>query len=540
MLAPTRLCSRLRRLAGQLRGNTSGNVTLLMALGMPALIGGAGLAIDTAQWYLWKGELQYSVDQAAIAGAWARAYDNQSDNYRTRAVQEFLANEEVVSFAGTPTVALANYGGGANNSVVVRVSASRSLPFSSFLTGRAATVTVTAQASFEAGSTFTSCLLATNGTESGAVTIGGNARVTARCGIAALSTSPDSIVVNGEPNIDPGWVVSAGGIDDWFNDTDAAVHEYIKELVDPFKNLVPPNNATPRTYACTGGSTSYTAIGTQQVLVQDLTYTGTKANKVDTLTRTVTLSDTSTDYLAPAAKNTKTGAQAPSVQTVTGAVSSSTSGSGKGAVTTYTRTDRVTTSTVTIASVEQQTLPYAATMLPGTYADFDTTCDTSMASGVYVIDGGDFEVNAQYRLLGSGVMIVLKNGARIRINGGASVNLSAMTVGQLMDAGVSHADAQKLAGMLVFEDPNSSGNSGNGNNANRINGNALTTLDGKIYLPRSGITINGTAAVTSQCLMIAADTISIEGTADLESFCPPGQTETDVIATTVKAVRLVS
>jgi uncharacterized membrane protein len=61
-----------KKLAG-LTGCTSGNATLIVALGMPMLIGGAGLGVDVAQWYMWKRELQFAVDQAAIAGAWARA-----------------------------------------------------------------------------------------------------------------------------------------------------------------------------------------------------------------------------------------------------------------------------------------------------------------------------------------------------------------------------------------------------------------------------------------------------------------------------------
>lgn len=63
----------IRRKLGQLKANTSGNATLLVALGMPVLIGGSGLAVDTAEWYMWKRELQFAVDQAALAGAWARS-----------------------------------------------------------------------------------------------------------------------------------------------------------------------------------------------------------------------------------------------------------------------------------------------------------------------------------------------------------------------------------------------------------------------------------------------------------------------------------
>jgi Flp pilus assembly protein TadG len=523
---------RMQRCFAALSRARDANATLLMAVGMPVLVGGAGLAIDTAQWYQWKGELQYAVDQAAIAGAWAQANNPGGTTYRSRALEEFAANQQVVTFAGTPTVALANFRDGSNNSVIVTATAAKSLPFSGFLTGSGVSITVRAQATYKAGATYTSCILAVNETESGAVTIGGNATVTARCGIAALSTSANAITVNGNPTVDPGWVIAAGGIDDWFTaNTDASINEYVSGLVDPFASLTPPTNPTPRTYACTGGTTTYTAIGTQRVLVEDRTYTGTKANKVTTLSRTVTVSDVTIPYSGAASKNTKTGTTT-STSTDTGTVT--------GSASPFTRIDRVTTTTTTVTGVTSATSPYLAAMQPGTYSDFDTACTTTMASGVYVIDGGSFSINAQDEVLGSGVMIVLRNGAGIRINGGATVNLSAMTVAQLEAAGVSTAQAQKLAGMLVFEDRTSAGNQTTGGKANIINGNAATTLDGKVYLPRSPIRINGTAAVSSQCLMIAANTISILGDADLTSFCPPGIDQSAIVATLVSAVKLVS
>jgi Flp pilus assembly protein TadG len=46
----------------RLLASRGGNAALIVALGMPALIGGAGLAVDTAQWYMWKRELQFAVD----------------------------------------------------------------------------------------------------------------------------------------------------------------------------------------------------------------------------------------------------------------------------------------------------------------------------------------------------------------------------------------------------------------------------------------------------------------------------------------------
>lgn len=536
----TAIIDGLRRIAWRLRGDRRGNATVLVAIAIPALIGGTGLAVDTAQWYAWKREMQFAVDQAALAGAWSRVSDGTAGDYQTRAVQELQANQQIVDFAEQPEVVLADYAGGTDNSVVVTLSATRELPFSGFITGNPTTVRVTAQAAISEETAFTSCLLAVDDDESGAVTIGGNASVTARCGIAALSNAAEAITVNGNPSIDPGWLVAAGGIDDWFDEnTDASVNEFVSGLVDPFASLSPPDNPSPQTYACTGGTVSYTAVGTRRILVQEKYYSGTKSNKVDTLYNTVTLSDETAAYSAPASKNTKTGVST-SDQTVTGAVTSSTSGSGKNAVTTYYRKDTVTTTTITITAINQITTPYGANLQPGTYASIDISCDTTMASGIYVIDGGMFSINAQNSVLAPGIMIVLKNGAGFKINGGASVNLSAATAAQLMTAGIGEEQASKLAGMLVFEDRNSPGNASAGNNANRINGNASTILDGKIYLPKSPIIINGTASVSSQCLMIAANTITILGTADLSTFCPPDQELTDEIVSIAASVKLVT
>ena len=64
----------IRRTAQRLKASKSGNAALLVALGLPVLIGSSGLAVDVSQWYMWKQELQFAADQAALAGA-RRAYD---------------------------------------------------------------------------------------------------------------------------------------------------------------------------------------------------------------------------------------------------------------------------------------------------------------------------------------------------------------------------------------------------------------------------------------------------------------------------------
>lgn len=426
-----------RNLYRRLLRNRSGNAALIVALGMPALIGGTGFAVDTAQWYAWKQELQFATDQAAMAGAHARSKDITAQDYATRADQEFDANLAITAkFASDPDVSLASYNGGTDNSIVVRASATATLPFSSFLTGKGATVSVFSQAQFQKGASYSSCVIATDEDDDGAITISGNATLTAGCGMAALSNSETAIIVNGAPQVDAGYIMSAGGIDDALTSLgDNQLLEYVNGLEDPYEELVPPDNPTPREYKCQNN----------------------RGNKF-------------------------------------------------------------------------------ASLQPGTYADLTIQCDTILAGGIYVIDGGSLDINSQDDLTGNGVMFVLKNGANIKVNGGSSVNLTAMTVPELISAGVSAENADKLAGMLIFEDPD-------GLEASKdhiINGSASTILNGIVYLPKSHVTFSGTASVTSQCFMLAASTIDISGTADMTSFCPPGEDLDNTVLTTKSIVRLVA
>ena len=275
----------IRRTLRELRTSTSGNAALLVALGMPALIGSAGLAVDTAQWYQWKRELQYAVDQAALAGAYARAYSDTKETYSTRATQEYKANLTTIStFSSDVTVGLAKFGGSATpNSVTAIASATKELPFSSYMINRGVTVRASAQASYSGGDTYTACLIAVDPDDAGAITFNGSSIILkARCGIAALSKSDEAVIVNGgNPYLDVGWVVSAGGIDDYFDTLEGTtVSEYLNNLIDPFAELTPPTNTTPQTYSCTKEVTYQTTTGTDTTTSWTQTYGGNKKNSL--------------------------------------------------------------------------------------------------------------------------------------------------------------------------------------------------------------------------------------------------------------------
>lgn len=414
----------IRRMAGRLCRNISGNAVMLMAIALPALIGGAGLAVDTAQWYLWKRELQHSVDQAAIGGAWALSNSDASSTYQTRAQQEFTANQNVTKdFATTPTVNLADYAGGSDNSVIVTATASKLLPFSGFLTGSAATILVKAQASFAPGANYHACLRSETTFE-----IGGNAYVNAKCGLAALSCDDNAVTIDGSATVLTDSIVTCGTADVPEENEDV-VTEKVTGLTDPYADLTVPDNPTEGTpYDCKSQ-------GTSKKTVQ-------------------------------------------------------------------------------------------ASLSAGTYKGGITIkCNTVLSSGIYVIDGGDLDLTANYDVLGTNVLFVLKNGARIKLGGNGNNNKVTLSPIQ---------EPEEYEGMLVFEDRNNNP----GSPGHQLNGNSTSMIEGVMYLPSGDMTVLGTANVASQCLQVTAKKIHIAGNAHLETLCPIE--DTDSVGTSLARIRLVA
>lgn len=251
-----------RKLAG-LSGCTSGNATIMTAFGLPALIGAAGYGADTAQWYMWQRELQHAVDQAAIGGAWALAYDSDAD-YQTRATQEFDGNLQVTDGFDSEgaQVSLANYDGGNNNSVLVTATVTRALPFTGLLLNRTATISATAQAAFETGGTYNACLIALK--EDGTTfTVGGSATVDANCGLGALSCDDGAINIHGSPTITTTSIVTCGTVTgDAADDYESVITEGVGGLEDIYSDIPIPQpdaNTPNRTYACSGKGQNKTA-----------------------------------------------------------------------------------------------------------------------------------------------------------------------------------------------------------------------------------------------------------------------------------------
>lgn len=551
----------IRRTMRKLRANACGNATLLVALGMPALIGTSGLAVDSAQYYMWKRDLQFAVDQAALAGAWARTATATQSTYQARALQEYNANVQIPGdFDTGPTTTLTNYNGGTGNAVRVVASATRKLPFSNIVTGRAVTVTVSATASsVQPGASvtttttlraLTACMIALHPNARGAFTIGGNASGSVGCGGAALSTDPlAAIQENGNPSATFGQLVAGGGIElsllDNVGGDATKLSSNTPGLTDPLGNVVQPvGNGISRAYSCptasagTAAVTTYTATQKLRTVItyaykkgsnsnnwNPTTYTsgtGYLANSDDNPGATTSVSRTTSAYVA--------GGPTQAGPTVGTAVSITGSGSNTiwriPTTTTYTTISNVGSTTVAgVPAVDGIARP-----LPGTYTNILITCETRFQPGIYVITGTiDFSSNKT--VSGSDVLFVMTTANRIsNINSNTSLSFSGITASTLMSSyGYTALGASKLAGMLFFDKLST--------DQIKFNGNSTTSFNGIIYTPNRSLWFNGTSSVSGACMMLIARTLTLDGTTNMSSFCQPSnstaqQVRPEIVTTT--------
>lgn len=143
-----------------------------------------------------------------------------------------------------------------------------------------------------------------------------------------------------------------------------------------------------------------------------------------------------------------------------------------------------------------------STLDAGTYCGGMSLSGTkTLNPGVYVVSGGDLKINANANISGSGVMFYLTNGARVSINGNATVNLSAATTGP-------------YSGLLFFGDRSDTGAS-----KNTFNGTAASKLTGAIYFASQNIQFLGNFSGTDGCTQVVGLTVEWSGNANISKDC---------------------
>lgn len=133
--------------------------------------------------------------------------------------------------------------------------------------------------------------------------------------------------------------------------------------------------------------------------------------------------------------------------------------------------------------------------------------EVTLAPGTYIIDGGDFQINAQAVVSGTDVTFVLTGGGTVSMNGGADVSLAAPT-----------DETDPYAGILFYQDRDQP------DGDNMINGNSDSTFEGVFYFPSQEVTFNGNNASGPGCMLLIARAVRVTGTSSFGNDC----TEDDI------------
>ncbi|HEX2256753.1 MAG TPA: pilus assembly protein TadG-related protein [Afifellaceae bacterium] len=122
--------------------------------------------------------------------------------------------------------------------------------------------------------------------------------------------------------------------------------------------------------------------------------------------------------------------------------------------------------------------------------------------GLYIIDGGDFTVNAGDNSLinGTGVVFYLTNGARLRLGGNATLNVKART-------------EEPFAGILFF------GSRTGTAVTHQINGSSASRIQGAVYTPASDLSYSGNSGTSDSCIQVIGRKVTMTGNSDLGSKC---------------------
>ncbi|MFK7944125.1 MAG: pilus assembly protein TadG-related protein [Paracoccaceae bacterium] len=128
--------------------------------------------------------------------------------------------------------------------------------------------------------------------------------------------------------------------------------------------------------------------------------------------------------------------------------------------------------------------------------------------GIYLIEGGDFRINANASVTGTGVVFYMADDVEIRFNGTAAVIATAPTTGT-------------YAGILFFGSRDATSAS------HQISGTAGTAFNGAVYTPSAHLDYSGNNSTGfTNCTQIVANTIEFSGNGTMMMHClfPPAQT----------------
>jgi hypothetical protein len=132
--------------------------------------------------------------------------------------------------------------------------------------------------------------------------------------------------------------------------------------------------------------------------------------------------------------------------------------------------------------------------------------NVTLNPGLYFIDRGNFSVNGNASIQGTGVTLVFTSSTMTdwptaTINGGAIVNLIAPSSGP-------------TAGIVMYGDRNIPLGT-----SFKFTGGGTQYLGGAIYFPTGAVSFAGGAGTTTSCTQLIADTVTFNGNSNFAINC---------------------
>jgi Flp pilus assembly protein TadG len=219
----------------RLRQSERGNALAIGAATLPLLLGSAAFTVDTIHFGLMKRQLQRAADSSALAGAYAltQGSDESVAVHNDLDENSFPALSEPENIFSGPSL-------GFEQTVRVRLTASRSMPFMSIFTNGPSTITGEATAALIQDGTF--CVLSLyEGTDPG-IDVGGNAELNLGCGMATNSRGEEAVTATGSSSVSATPIMAQGGLDGEGNNFtgDTTLQPYSARQTDPYADVPDP------------------------------------------------------------------------------------------------------------------------------------------------------------------------------------------------------------------------------------------------------------------------------------------------------------
>jgi hypothetical protein len=247
-------CGGIRAAVRALLRDRAGGMAVLIALGAPLVIGGAGLGVETGLWYVNKRRAQTAADAAAVAAA-LQIMRGQPRAMAASALADAERNGFSAALSDAITINHPPTSGpqtGDRRSVEVIVSREVRTMFAALFFRGGATIRARAVAGVQTNGT--ACVLALDPTAHGTVAVQGNAHVSLRgCLAAANSSSVTTVDVAASSALaaETLWTVGDyGRVGGGTITLNRPPHTQMSALPDPYAYATIPANPG----SCKGGS----------------------------------------------------------------------------------------------------------------------------------------------------------------------------------------------------------------------------------------------------------------------------------------------